>query len=198
MFCMTGCCAVTLTEFARKVLAVLVSILHCVQAMTGIFAVLFGIYISSVLETFGMIINLHRKSSFDYLWVATGVLLMLVHGTLAVVCSRMVSPATRNTQLKPWLYVVVFTMQLPYVVLTLALAIALSFHDNHITKAFQSGLTHAMNTYQEMDLWKQELDQLQITYRCCGAGGPSDWYNIRWLPEKYFDSVGYLLRLGYL
>jgi hypothetical protein len=155
------------------------------MVFSGLAAIPFGFIVNSMIKEFGSIIDDHRSHGYDYVWVACGILLVLVHGSLMFVCARMILPKTRNTPVKPWLYVMIFTAQLPYTVAMLIFAIALSFHDNNVAKAFQEGLTHAMNSYSEMGILKREMDELQIKFSCCGTFSYDEWYKVRWLPTVY-------------
>lgn len=67
----------------------------------------------------------------------------------------------------------------------LAAAIACFAHVTHLMESFQTGISSAMALYKSDNVIKEELDDLQITYQCCGSGKYSDWFHVSWINEDY-------------
>jgi len=57
-------------------------------------------------------------------------------------------------------------------------------------------LHEAMFHYKTDMSWKVKVDQLQLSYRCCGVRDYKDWFLISWLKAIYVPKGGELT--GYI
>jgi len=44
--------------------------------------------------------------------------------------------------------------------------------------------------------WKKKVDEMQLSYRCCGVKDYKDWFHISWLQTTYVPKGGELT--GYI
>lgn len=57
-----------------------------------------------------------------------------------------------------------------------------------LSSALGEGLLAGMKKYKNDPDVKPEIDDLQMTYECCGSKNYKDWYNVSWVASKYLDT----------
>lgn len=55
--------------------------------------------------------------------------------------------------------------------------------------SFKNGISEAMNMYRVDSTVKEEIDELQMKYGCCGLESYRDWFKIKWTADKYLSKV---------
>ena len=74
-----------------------------------------------------------------------------------------------------------------------ALMIYTKFYMNHISEGFIEGMTQTMNSYSTRINDKRVMDELQLSYQCCGAKGYRDWFHVVWVKEeKLSDKIDWM------
>ena len=51
-------------------------------------------------------------------------------------------------------------------------------------------LYRAISHYKDDVGWKKKVDEMQLSYRCCGVKDYKDWFRISWLQIKYVPKGG--------
>lgn len=69
-----------------------------------------------------------------------------------------------------------------------AISVLCAVHYYQLKPAFSHRILGAMKMYSGNKHWKQQLDELQMEYKCCGNSSHTDWFKFKWMPEVTLPS----------
>lgn len=75
-----------------------------------------------------------------------------------------------------------------FVLLSTIATMLLFVYELQVThSSFKKGISEAMNMYRVDSTVKEELDELQMKYGCCGLESYRDWFKIKWTADSYLS-----------
>jgi len=57
-------------------------------------------------------------------------------------------------------------------------------------QALDEMLHRAVFHYKTDIKWKKKVDEMQLSYRCCGVKDYQDWFRYSWVEKSYADKGG--------
>ncbi|UYV68778.1 hypothetical protein LAZ67_6000826 [Cordylochernes scorpioides] len=76
-------------------------------------------------------------------------------------------------------------------------AVILSFLEVwRLESAFGKALSRAMDKYKTDVVQKEQIDMVQIEYKCCGIDSHTDWFKISFIDKKFVDLTNWQNKIG--
>lgn len=180
-----GIIPIRFTEEGRATLCLVMSIINWICIGISLSLLGLGLYIKFAVEEYTNLVTDYDGNSLPYLLVSLGVLSAITNcagGWIAFISG--------NPKKRMALRFVHFG----YVVWTLCISVAVFAggimcftHVSHLRESFHGGLTSAMALYKNGEVHKSEIDKLQMSFKCCGNTGYTDWFQIPWIHTDYLD-----------
>ncbi|KAG8192254.1 hypothetical protein JTE90_014111 [Oedothorax gibbosus] len=142
-----------------------------------------GIYLKSIFEQQRyMMPGFHYKKHTDFI-IYSGVSLAIFHLIGSKICYDSGNYRTRS-RFHSFMSGYMFLLLVAFA-LQMAVSISANSAVLSLKKGFPKGFLNAMASYESDPNKRRQVDQMQITHKCCGSSGYKDWLEISWYPEQF-------------
>ena len=179
------CVAKVLTEEWRRNLLLVVFCLHMGLSLFGLVLLAAGVKVGFLLARMDIILDDHYNGSLPTVLASTGGLMAVAHSVAAYLAFMWSSWRTRPVTQTPFLLLKLVLLVVTIFVLTAA-AMCYS-HQPVIQRAFHHGFLGSMSQYKERSGIKGVIDDMQMTYRCCGSIDFKDWFETSWIQSRFVN-----------
>lgn len=117
----------------------------------------------------------------SYLMAVTGTIVIVSHLIMSVFCLRWISWHHR-----PHLQIIMVLYKCPIIVINVLLVtgiVATFYHMCDIEEDIMEALPRMMMNYRRVGDFKDEMDEIQTDYQCCGTNDASDWFRTPWMRD---------------
>ncbi|OWF38628.1 peripherin-2-like [Mizuhopecten yessoensis] len=180
-----GCPEIEMNEGSRQMTAKLSGVLNTFCVLPSLIVLSVGAYIQvAIQEQISMIegFNGDVLPAFMIIFGFFGAVICLFGGKVCWTNQQCSKRMDWSKYLFP-LVIVELILAIFFFVSAIMCFIQISMLDS----SFEKGLSSAMRSYKNDRVKKIELDNLQISYKCCGVRSYTDWFHVSWIHEEYIS-----------
>lgn len=182
-----GCPEVEMSEKARQVIAKVSGILNMICVLPSLIILSVGSYIQvAIQENIGLIEGFNGDILPAFMIIFGGI------GAFVGLFSGKVCWTNRNSSKRPdwskYLFPLVI-VELILAIFVFVSAIMCFAQIAMLESSFKQGISSAMRTYKSDPMKKNELDNLQIEFQCCGSTSYTDWFHVSWIHDEYLTEA---------
>ncbi|XP_067847060.1 photoreceptor outer segment membrane glycoprotein 2-like isoform X2 [Heptranchias perlo] len=181
---------VKFTKGKRDKLAQVLWILNWVSVVMGLILISLGVFLKMEIRKGSEVMASRETDSVPNMLIAVGTIACGINFLGGKICHH----CSNANKFSRWKLVM-----LPYIICTffftfciLVGALMCYTMRSTLEESLYLGLKQAMQFYKDTDtpgrcFLKENMDELQIEFRCCGNNGFRDWFEIQWISTRYLD-----------
>lgn len=161
--------AIRIGDQGRNCLGITLLLLNLSNVMMDVIIMGVGIYLKTTFEQQrDMMPDFHYKKHTNLI-IYSGVSLAIFHLIGSKVCYDCGNSKTRN-RIERFMPGYMFLLLVAFVLL-MAVSISANSAVSTLKKGFPKGFLHVMANYDSDPNKRRQIDQMQITHKCCGSSG---------------------------
>ncbi|KAK3091183.1 hypothetical protein FSP39_017799 [Pinctada imbricata] len=180
------CLTIRISESGRQKLGLTVAVLNGLLSLTGLALIGIGAYMNIHLESKMALMEGYDSGTLPYFLITLGLLMFVLDGLFAKAGYDCAYPESRSRFQN--LLILFILMKFVLIWVILAGSIMSFTHQAVIRESFRNGLTAIMKRYKTDKSAKMMMDQVQISYKCCGSNTYLDWLTTNWINEEFLDT----------
>ena len=180
-----GVLSYNISEDGRRKLAKCLGFVHWACILPSVLCLILALFIQIAIEDKISFIEDYNGAVLPGILVFTGFYGFVVHvisGKVIYTCRIVEKRDKWGSYLRP---VVIATLIVFLVEFTAG--IMCFIHIGALEDGFDSGIKKAIAAYKDDATTKEQVDTLQMEYRCCGSNSFHDWLSVSWVHPDYLE-----------